>query len=196
MVPIVQAYAYGKYLGALTVTFDDEGTLTEATGQPILIDAAVAENPEIAARIDEAAARAHLDRALADHAQAFETFFLARFLGLAYAYLPEEAPDAEKEACRVTFAVTDMLRNPQGVLHGGAMASAMDISMGHLVNKVAGPGATIEMKVQFMRPVASGVVTCEGRFTRRGRSLSFMESRLRGPDGKLAALATATWKMP
>jgi uncharacterized protein (TIGR00369 family) len=76
------------------------------------------------------------------------------------------------------------------------MASAMDISMGHLVNKVAGPGATIEMKVQFMRPVLQGKVTCEGRFIKRGRSLSFMESRLTGEDGKLAALATATWKMP
>jgi uncharacterized protein (TIGR00369 family) len=76
------------------------------------------------------------------------------------------------------------------------MASVMDISMGHLVNKVAGPGATIEMKIQFMRPVTEGKVTCEGRFVRRGRTLSFMESRLFGPDGKLAALATATWKMP
>jgi uncharacterized protein (TIGR00369 family) len=72
----------------------------------------------------------------------------------------------------------------------------MDISMGHLVAKVAGPGATIEMKVQFMRPVTAGTVTVEGSFTRRGRSLAFMESRLFSADGKLAALATATWKMP
>ena len=105
-------------------------------------------------------------------------------------------PGEDKEVCKLTFDVTDMLKNPQGTLHGGAMASAMDISMGHLVKKVAGPGATIEMKVQFMRPVREGTVTCEGRFLKRGRSLSFMESRLSGPDGKLAALATATWKMP
>ncbi len=147
-------------------------------------------------RIDETAARAHFDTALADHAQAFETFFFARFLGLSFEYLPLDAPDAEKESCRLIFEVTDMLRNPQGSMHGGAMASAMDISMGHLVNKVAGPGATIEMKVQFMRPVMSGAVTCEGRFTKRGRSLSFMESHLYSADGKLAAHCTATWKMP
>jgi uncharacterized protein (TIGR00369 family) len=147
-------------------------------------------------RLDEVVARAHFEEALHSHAQAFETFFLARFLGLKFDYLPHTAPDSQKETCRVTFEVTDLLRNPQGSLHGGAMATAMDISMGHLVNKVAGPGATIEMKVQFMRPVTEGTVTCEGRFTRRGRSLSFMESRLAGPDGKLAALATATWKMP
>ena len=146
--------------------------------------------------VDEAAARAHFETALAGHDQAFETFFFARMLGLSFEYLPQDAPDAEKEVCRVSFPVTDMVRNPQGSLHGGAMASAMDISMGHLVNKVAGPGATIEIKVQYMRPVMEGTVTCEGRFVRRGRSLSFMESRLSGPDGRLAALATATWKMP
>ncbi|UMA66762.1 PaaI family thioesterase (plasmid) [Roseivivax marinus] len=147
-------------------------------------------------KIDEAGARAHFEEALGGHAQAFETFFFARMLGLSFEYLPADAADADKEVCRLTFPVTDMLRNPQGSLHGGAMASAMDISMGHLVNKVAGPGATIEMKVQFMRPVMEGTVTCEGRFTKRGRSMSFMESRLTGPDGKRSALATATWKMP
>ena len=147
-------------------------------------------------RIDEAAARAHFETALEGHAQAFETFFLARFLGLEFEYLPREAADEAKEACRLTFPMTDVIRNPQGSMHGGAMATAMDISMGHLVNKVAGPGATIEMKLQFMRPVMEGTVACEGRFVKRGRSLSFMESRLWGPDGKLAAMATATWKMP
>lgn len=152
--------------------------------------------PEGPKRIDAAAARAHFDTALDTHEQSFETFFFARFLGLTFAFLPEAAPDADKEVCRVTFEMTDMLRNPQGSLHGGAMASAMDISMGHLVNRVAGPGATIEMKVQFMRPVTQGTVTVEGRFIRRGRSMSFMESRLMDAEGNLAALATATWKMP
>lgn len=147
-------------------------------------------------RVDEKAARARLEAALASHSQAFETFFLARFLDLSFEYLPLDVPDAAKAVCRVSFAVSDVLRNPQGSLHGGIMASAMDISMGHLVNKVAGPGATIEMKVQFMRPVVAGRVICEGRFVRRGRSLSFMESRLTDERGELAALATATWKMP
>ena len=148
------------------------------------------------ARVDEAVVREHMEEVIESHEQAFETFFFARFLGLNFQYLPVDAPDADKEVCRLTFEVTDMLRNPQGSLHGGVMASAMDISMGHLVNKIAGAGATIELKVQFMRPVMEGLVTCEGRFTKKGRSLSFMESRLMGPDGKLAALATATWKMP
>jgi uncharacterized protein (TIGR00369 family) len=147
-------------------------------------------------RIDAQVATARLADALETHEQVFERFFLARFLDLSFAYLPEAAAEAAKEVCRLTFPVTDLLRNPQGSLHGGIMASAMDISMGHLVNKVAGPGATIEMKVQFIRPVMEGTVTVEGCFTKRGRSLSFMESKLYASDGKLAAHATATWKMP
>ena len=53
---IVQAYAYGKYLGELNVTFDDAGKITQASGEPILIDAAVTEDAETVARISEMAA--------------------------------------------------------------------------------------------------------------------------------------------
>ncbi|WP_323767383.1 bifunctional metallophosphatase/5'-nucleotidase [Marinovum sp.] len=54
-VQIVQAYAYGKYLGELNVTFDDAGTVTEASGNPILVDAAIGADEAVAARIAEAA---------------------------------------------------------------------------------------------------------------------------------------------
>ena len=53
---IVQAYAFGKFLGELNVTFDDAGNVTAATGEPIIIDAAVAKDPATEARIAEAAA--------------------------------------------------------------------------------------------------------------------------------------------
>ncbi|MEM8590881.1 MAG: metallophosphoesterase, partial [Pseudomonadota bacterium] len=54
-IPIVQAYAYGKYLGKLEVTFDDAGEVTAISGDPILLDASVAEDPETVARMDELA---------------------------------------------------------------------------------------------------------------------------------------------
>ena len=55
-VQIVQAYAFGKYLGELNVTFDDAGNVTEAAGDLILMDASVAEDEATKARISEAAA--------------------------------------------------------------------------------------------------------------------------------------------
>jgi acyl-CoA thioesterase len=152
--------------------------------------------PRSERKVDAAQAQAHFDTVMQEHSQDFETFFLARFLGLNFEYLPEGVADADKETCRLRFPVTEMLMNPQGSLHGGVMATVMDISMGHLVRKIAGPGATIEMKVQYLRPVFAGEALCEGCFTKKGRSISFMESRVWGPDGKLAAHATGTWKMP
>ncbi|MEM9781138.1 MAG: PaaI family thioesterase [Pseudomonadota bacterium] len=147
-------------------------------------------------RVDAAAARARCEKALAEHEQLFERFVIARLWDLDSAYLPEDAPDAEKEVCRITFDASEMGFNPQGSLHGGVLATVMDISMGHLVNKVAGPGATVEMKIQYMRPIGAGTVTVEGAFLRRGRSMAFMESRAVDAAGKLSAHATATWKMP
>ncbi len=53
---IVQAYAYGKFLGELNVTFDDDGNIKEAVGEPILLDGGVTEDAGTVARITEAAA--------------------------------------------------------------------------------------------------------------------------------------------
>lgn len=38
---MVQAYAFGKYLGYLKVTFDDAGKVVKAAGNPILLDSSV-----------------------------------------------------------------------------------------------------------------------------------------------------------
>lgn len=55
-VPVATAYAYSKYLGHLVLTFDDEGNLTKAEGEPILLDNSVPEDEAVAARVEEMAA--------------------------------------------------------------------------------------------------------------------------------------------
>ena len=52
-VPIVTAYAYGKFLGELTVSFDGTGKVVSAAGMPILLDASFAPDPAFAARVAE-----------------------------------------------------------------------------------------------------------------------------------------------
>ena len=54
-VAIVQAYAYGKFLGELNVTFDDAGTLVSATGEPLVMDGTVSEDSATVARVGELA---------------------------------------------------------------------------------------------------------------------------------------------
>lgn len=55
LVPVVQAYAYSKYLGHLELIFDDAGRLIHAEGNTILLDASVTPDPAIEARVKELA---------------------------------------------------------------------------------------------------------------------------------------------
>ena len=52
---IVSAYAYGKFLGELNVTFNDAGEVVSATGEPLIMDAAVTEDQPTLDRIAELA---------------------------------------------------------------------------------------------------------------------------------------------
>ncbi len=54
-VPVVQAYAYSKYLGHLVLTFDNAGNVTQATGDTILLDASVVPDAALLARVAELA---------------------------------------------------------------------------------------------------------------------------------------------
>jgi uncharacterized protein (TIGR00369 family) len=143
--------------------------------------------PETRKSVDVARATAAFEGAIAEHSQEFGKFFLARFYGFEITY-----PD---EACEVAFDVADFMFNPQGTLHGGVLATALDISMGHLLNRRAGPGTTLEFKVQFLAPVRSGRVRCRGSALRLGRSLAFLTSEAKDNADRTVAFATATWKV-
>ncbi|WP_071674055.1 bifunctional metallophosphatase/5'-nucleotidase [Nioella nitratireducens] len=56
MVPVVSAYAYGKYLGHLELTVDDAGNLIYAGGDTILLDASFQPDATLTARVEELAA--------------------------------------------------------------------------------------------------------------------------------------------
>jgi len=111
-------------------------------------------------KIDAAEARDWMDKALASHHQDFETFFLARFLGLSYEYLPADAPDAEKDCCRVSFDMHEMFTNPQGTLHGGYVAVA-ESDPARLELVIAGSGSETALAVE-----AAAALNAEGRSVR------------------------------
>jgi acyl-coenzyme A thioesterase PaaI-like protein len=105
------------------------------------------DNREIAA-VDEAAVKEAFETALRTYRPDFETFFLARLFGLEIAYGPE--------SCVVEVPVRDFLYNPQGSVHGGVMAFALDVSMGHWIKHSTGrAGVTLEMKIQYLRPATA-----------------------------------------
>ncbi|XP_051954250.1 5'-nucleotidase [Xyrauchen texanus] len=51
-VPVVQAYAFGKYLGFLKVTFDSNGDVVKSSGNPILLDSSITPDPIIQAELE------------------------------------------------------------------------------------------------------------------------------------------------
>ncbi len=136
--------------------------------------------------IDQDKARAAFERAAAGTQETFGDFFLARLLGLEISY-----PGV---ACEVAFEAADFMFNPQGSLHGGILATALDIAMGHLINRQTGPGTTLEMKVQYLAPIRGGRVVCRGEALRRGGTW-FLRAEARDAEGVLVAFATSTWKI-
>lgn len=138
--------------------------------------------------MDEEAARGRFETALREQEPVFERFFLARMFGMEVGY------DDEKETCTVRMPYHDFMNNPQGSLHGGVIATALDVSMGHLCHRFVRAGVTLEMKTQFLRPVM-GPSRCEARFTKKGRRIAFTESTMEDDAGKACAIASATWML-
>ena len=132
-----------------------------------------------------AVVRDAFEKALATHSQERGHFFLARFLGFELTY--------SDESCTVVFAVREDLCNPRGLLHGGVVATALDVAMGHLTQHVAACGAaTAGLTVQYFRAVRTGTVRATARIARKGSRLWFLEADLVGADGERLASASST----
>jgi uncharacterized protein (TIGR00369 family) len=132
-------------------------------------------------------ARQMLENALSEDRHEFGSFFLSRFFGMQVSY--------NQDGCTVAFEVNSVMFNPQGSLHGGVLATALDISMGHLLKHQFGAGATLEMKVQYFAPVREGLVRCRATFLKKGRKTFFLQSYAYDSEGVTIAHATSTWKL-
>ena len=126
-------------------------------------------------------------RANSSKLQVFGSFFLSRMMGLEI--------EVNSVLCIVKFKSEPTFFNPQGTLHGGIISTIMDISMGHLLEKVQKNGTTIELNVNFLLPIKNEKIICEGSYIKKGRTISVMQSKLYREDKKLAAHATSTWKI-
>lgn len=85
--------------------------------------------------------------------------------------------------------------NPMGRVHGGLIAALADAAMGIAFGRTLVDGedfATIEMKVNFIRPVRQGDITATARVLQRGLRIGFVECQLRTDTGKLIATASST----
>jgi uncharacterized protein (TIGR00369 family) len=100
---------------------------------------------------------------------------------------------------RVVFvgAPKDAFYNPHGSVHGGYAATLLDSAMGCAVHTLLEPGigyTTLELKVNFVRPMTAGVgeVRAEGVVVHRGRRTATAEGRLVDANGRLYAHGSCT----
>ncbi|HYW13339.1 MAG TPA: PaaI family thioesterase [Longimicrobium sp.] len=85
--------------------------------------------------------------------------------------------------------------NPMGTLHGGILCDLADAAMGCAWGSTLGPGesyTTVELKINFMRPVWRATLTAEGRVIGGGRTVGLTECRVTDEQGRLVAHATST----
>jgi uncharacterized protein (TIGR00369 family) len=82
-----------------------------------------------------------------------------------------------------------------GRVHGGLVAALCDAAMGIAFSRTLEPGqdfSTIEMKVNFIRPIKEGSIEAVARVVERGLRVGFVECQVFGPKGKRIATASST----
>lgn len=85
--------------------------------------------------------------------------------------------------------------NPMGTLHGGVMTDLADASMGIATMSTLGEDetfTTLELKMNFIRPVFEDELTAEAKVLHRGRKVVLVESVVKNREGKDVARGTAT----
>lgn len=94
------------------------------------------------------------------------------------------------------LAVGPDLLNPNGVLHGGAVYTMVDYSMGFATMSVLDSGqycATIEIKMSYLASVRGGTLRCDTRVVKKGRHIAFLESKVHDDSDRLVATATGSF---
>jgi len=80
-------------------------------------------------------------------------------------------------------------------VHGGAIASLIDIAGTFAIIAAVGHDViTVDLRVDYLRPVKSGDLVATARPVRVGRSLAVADVEVTGADGKIAAVGRGLFK--
>lgn len=85
--------------------------------------------------------------------------------------------------------------NPMGTVHGGVLCDVADAAMGMAYAATLGDGetfTTLELKINFLKPVWTGKLVAEGRVVKGGRTVGLVECDVRDASGALVARASST----
>ena len=85
--------------------------------------------------------------------------------------------------------------NPMGTLHGGILCDLADAAMGIAYASTLGEDesfTTLELKINFLKPVWKTTLRAEGRVVKRGKSVGLVECDVFDDGRSLVARASST----
>ncbi|MEP5938187.1 MAG: hotdog fold thioesterase [Erythrobacter sp.] len=83
----------------------------------------------------------------------------------------------------------EIVSNPMlGAAHGGVLAALIDLTgLYTLIATGMKVKATVDLRVDYLRPATSGPLIATGHIVKNGRQVSLAETDITGPEGKLVA---------
>jgi uncharacterized protein (TIGR00369 family) len=93
------------------------------------------------------------------------------------------------------FEATERHANPMGTLHGGILCTIADSAMGMAYASLLEAGesfTTLEMKINFLKPVWQARLRAIGRVIKNGRSIGLVECDILDEQDTLIAHAIST----
>lgn len=106
-----------------------------------------------------------------------------------------EVPESGAGRAVVTLQAGPQHTNPMGTMHGGILCDIADAAMGIAFASTLGAGesfTTVELKINFLRPVRQALLRAEGRVVHRGRTIGYAECDVLDENGKLIAKSNST----
>ncbi|HSE20587.1 MAG TPA: PaaI family thioesterase [Pyrinomonadaceae bacterium] len=103
---------------------------------------------------------------------------------------------AERGMATMSFEVNDSLKQNNGVLHGGAIASLIDTATAFAIIPLLKDGetaSTIELSISYLRPLITGKVTCSALVRREGKRIIALSAEVLDSEGNLAATSLSTY---
>jgi uncharacterized protein (TIGR00369 family) len=102
---------------------------------------------------------------------------------------------AEAGRAVVAFEATGHHANPMGTLHGGILCDVADAAMGMAYASTLDADetfTTLELKINFLKPVRTGHLTATGRVVKAGRTVGLVECDVVDEKDHLVARASST----
>jgi len=93
------------------------------------------------------------------------------------------------------FVAKEEHTNPMGTLHGGVLCDVADLAMGMAFASTLEDDesfTTLELKINFLRPVFSEKLLAYGRVVKRGKSVGMAECDIKNETGVLVARVSST----